>query len=299
MLLSPIDLQILVRFRDGLTQAQIGNDLGIEQPAVSKAIRAAEARLGLALVQTEGRRLVLTSVGRELAGAGTSVLMQLQSIDDLVASLRTGRSGHTRIVASSTPGTYLLPALIARFLQEHPDAQIDIEVISMVQLWDAFVSGGYDIALTPRQPFDERFRVEPVYVDPVRFFTAPAHRFAGRKDVGMNELRGEQLVGKFAEAYWDHVYYDLRQRGDSFVKTLELSSAEAVKRIVASGVGVGMLFASSLQAEVERGELIALNVPEPQYAQTYFLVRRQTGSTPLADGVCDFLKARWGPIQGP
>ena len=41
MLLSPGDLQILVRLDGGMTQSQIGNDLGLEQPAVSKAIRAA------------------------------------------------------------------------------------------------------------------------------------------------------------------------------------------------------------------------------------------------------------------
>src|SRR3954470_23007211 len=101
MLLNPLDLQILVRLRDGLTQAQIGNDLGIEQPTVSKSIRTAESRLGMALVQTEGRRLTLTSAGRELATAGTTVLLHLQSVDNIVASLRAGRAGHTRIIASS------------------------------------------------------------------------------------------------------------------------------------------------------------------------------------------------------
>lgn len=296
MLLSPADLQILVRLRDGMTQAQIGNDLGIEQPAVSKSIRAAEARLGLALVRTGGRRLALTSAGRELAAAGTRVLMQLRSVEDIVSSLRAGRSGHTRLIASSTPGTYLLPPLIAEFLQEHTDAQIDIEVVSMVGIWDAYVSGGYDIAVTPRVAFEGDVQVEPVYVDPVQFFTAPSHPLAARARVAMPDLREQQLVGKFGDAFWGHVYYDLRQRGDTFAKTIELSSAEAVKRIVASGVGVGMLFASSLHVEAERGDLVALNVPEPRYDQTYFFVRPARGSTPLAALLCDFLRARWGPV---
>jgi DNA-binding transcriptional LysR family regulator len=293
MLLNPLDLQILVRLGDGMTQAQIGNELGIEQPAVSKSIRWAESRLGVPLVQTNGRRVSLTSVGRELARAGTRVLMQLQSVDDLVESLRAGRSGHTRIIASSTPGTYLLPRMIAGFLQQHSEAQIDLDVIPMVHLWDAFVSGGYDLAFAPRLPFVGPVHVEPAYVDPVRFFTAAAHRLAGRSEVTLADLRAEQLVGKFAEAYWGHVYYDLRQHGNTFAKTIELSSAEAVKRIVASGVGVGMLFASSLEAEMTRGDLVALNIAEPHYEQTYFFVRPLAGSTPLADLLCDFLKAQW------
>ena len=293
MLLNPMDLQILVRLRDGMTQAQIGNELGIEQPAVSKSVRAAEARLGMPLVQTTGRRVSLTSVGRELAQAGTSVLLQLQSVDDLVESLRAGRSGHTRIIASSTPGTYVLPKMIAGFLQEYPDAQIDIDVIPMMHIWDAFVSGGYDLAFAPRLPFVGDVSVEAAYVDPVLFFTAPGHRLAGRPGVTMDDLREEQLVGKFTEDYWGHVYYDLRQHGNAFAKTIDLNSAEAVKRIVASGVGVGMLFASSLEAEAGRGELVPLNIAEPHYQQSYFFVRPSAGSSPLAELLCDYLKSRW------
>jgi DNA-binding transcriptional LysR family regulator len=293
MLLSPVDLQILVRLRDGMTQAQIGSELGIEQPAVSKSLRGAEARLGMPLVQTDGRRVALTTVGRELAQAGMRVLMQLQSVDDLVESLRAGRSGHTRIIASSTPGTYLLPRLIAAFLQANPDAHIDVDVIPMGHLWDAFLSGGYDFAFAPRLPFVGPVRVEPAYVDPVLFFSAASHRLAERAGLRIADFHAEQLVGKFSEAYWGHVYYDLRLRGNTFAKTIELSTAEAVKRIVASGVGVGMLFASSLQAEFARGDLVALDVTEPAYEQTYFFVRPLTGSTPLADALCDFLKSRW------
>jgi DNA-binding transcriptional LysR family regulator len=293
MLLNPLDLQILVRLRDGMTQAQIGNELGIEQPAVSKSVRAAEARLGMPLVQTSGRRVSLTSVGRELAQAGTRVLLQLQSVDDLVESLRAGRSGHTRIIASSTPGTYVLPKMIAGFLQAYPDAQIDIDVIPMMHIWDAFVSGGYDLAFAPRLPFVGDVTVEPAYVDPVLFFTAPAHRLAGRANVTMDDLREEQLVGRLTEDYWGHIYYDLRQHGNTFAKTIDLNSAEAVKRIVASGVGVGMLFASSLEAETQRAELVPLNIAEPHYQQSYFFVRPSASSSPLAELLCDYLKSRW------
>jgi DNA-binding transcriptional LysR family regulator len=247
----------------------------------------------MALVRTSGRRVSLTSVGRELAQAGTRVLLQLQSVDDLVESLRAGRSGHTRIIASSTPGTYVLPKMIAGFLQEYPDAQIDIDVIPMMHIWDAFVSGGYDLAFAPRLPFVGAVSVEPAYVDPVVFFTAPAHRLAGRAEVTMDDLRQEHLVGKFTEDFWGHVYYDLRQHGNAFAKTIDLNSAEAVKRVVASGVGVGMLFASSLEAEAIRGQLVPLNIVEPHFQQSYFFVRPLSGSSPLAELLCDYLKSRW------
>ena len=290
MLLSSSDLQILVRLDQGLTQSQIGAELGLEQPAVSKAIRAAEQRLGMTLAHADGRRLKLTSAGREVAHAAAGVLMHVKAVDDLILSLRAGRRQHTRIVASSTPGTYLLPRIVADYLQQHADAQIDIEVVSMMKLWSEFESGAYDVAFTPRLPFPGPVRVEEVYVDPVLFFTAPANRLAGRPDLTLDDLRAEQLVGKFSEAYWGRFYYDLQERGCVPSQTIDLSSAEAVKRIVASGVGVGVLFESAVNEELERGDLVALALVDFSYDQTYFLVRSESESTPQAERLCAFLR---------
>jgi DNA-binding transcriptional LysR family regulator len=102
MLLSPHDLQILVRLGDGMSQSQIGNDLGLEQPAVSKAIHAAEQRLGLSLVHSDGRRVKLTNVGREVAQAAADVLLRIKGFDDLVGLLRAGRLKHTPISCART-----------------------------------------------------------------------------------------------------------------------------------------------------------------------------------------------------
>jgi DNA-binding transcriptional LysR family regulator len=235
----------------------------------------------------------LSSVGRELARAGANALRQLQGVDDLVNSLRAGSSIHTRIVTSSTPGTYLLPQVIAKFLRAHEDAHIDIEVVPMPRLWETFVSGGYDIAVAPRMPFDATVTAEPLCVDRVVVFTAPGHPLAHRSHVGFGDLRDVTLVGKFAESFWGQVHYILRERGFTWAHQVDLRSAEAVKRIVSSGDGVGILFASSLDHELAGGSLVALNITEPVFEQTYFLVVPKIAQTPLAKAFCDFLRAEW------
>jgi DNA-binding transcriptional LysR family regulator len=296
MLLSPHDLQILVRLGDGMSQSQIGNDLGLEQPAVSKAIHAAEQRLGLSLVHSDGRRVKLTNVGREVAQAAADVLLRIKGFDDLVGLLRAGRLKHTRIVASHTPGTYLLPDVVADFLRSHDDAQVDIEVVSMNRVWDEFVSGAYDLAFTPKLPFRGTVRTEALCTDPVLFFAAPGHRLAGRRDVPFAEMRDALLVGKFSDGYWGRVKADLDQRGCSFAQCVDLDSPEAVKRVVLSGIGPGMLFASALQKELASGELIAFTVDGIVHEQTYYLVRPATELSPLAERFCTFMRERLGAV---
>jgi DNA-binding transcriptional LysR family regulator len=299
MQLTPVDLQILVRLSEGMTQTQIASDLGIEQPAVSKTIHAAELRVGLPLL-LPGRRSRLTSVGHEVARVGVHALRQLQGVDDLVTSLRAGHSNYTRIITSNTPGTYLVPQVMARFLQRHTDAHFELDVVPMPDLWQSFVSGGYDLAIAPRIPFDERVVVaEPVYVDPVVVFTAPSHPLAQRADVGFEDLVDQTVVGRFAEAYWGQVHYELRQRGIVWSHEVDLNSPEAVKRIVASGFGVGILFASSIAGELASGALVSMNIAEPKLEQTYFLVRPKTAATPAVEGFCDFLRSEWCQAARP
>ena len=299
VLLNATDLQILVRLHEGMTQGQIGSELGMEQSAVSRTLRSAELRLGLPLLQADGRRTRLTSVGRELARAGAFALRQLQAVDGAVASLRAGRANHLRIVASTTPGTYLLPQVVARFLLRNPDAQVDVEVVRMTTLWDAFVGGGYDLAIAPRMPFSGDVSAQAVYIDSVVFFTAPQHPLAGRGVIGFEELHDETVVGKFNEAYWGQLHYELWQRGYTWAREVDLRSAEAVKQIVAGGLGVGMLFASALQRELGDGTLRALAIPTADFAQTYFLVRPQFATNPLAQHFGDFLRGQWSPAAPP
>jgi LysR family transcriptional regulator, low CO2-responsive transcriptional regulator len=133
MLFTATDLRILARLNDGLTQAEVGAELRLEQASISRILHAAERRSGLQLLQPDGRRVRLTSVGRELAEMGERALRHLRGLDRFAESLRAGRAGSVRIIASSTPGSYLLPGIVARFLQNNPDARIELAVETMTK----------------------------------------------------------------------------------------------------------------------------------------------------------------------
>lgn len=291
-MLNPVDLQILVRLGEGLTQGQVASELGIEQPAVSKALRAAQTRLGLPLLQADGRRTKLTAAGTDLARAGAPALRRLQAVEDLVASLRAGRTNRTRIVASTTPGTYLLPQVVARFLRAHPDAQVDVEVIPMRELWSAFITGAYDVAVAPTIALGDAADVEAVYRDPVVIFAAASHPLASRSVVRPEEMRDEAVVGKFREVYWGQLTDELRRLGYRWARQVDLRASEAVKRYVASGRGIGVLFASTLHTELASGELVALPVVGRVPEQTYGLLLAD-GAQPLAGTFCAFLREAW------
>jgi DNA-binding transcriptional LysR family regulator len=289
-LLTPTELNVLVRLNDGMTQSEAGADLGLEQPSISKILRSAELRVGLPLLQQEGRRSRLTSVGRELAVAGAVALRRLNALDDFVHQLRAGHAGVVRLIASTTPGSYTLPPILAAFLAENPQANIEVDVVSMTRLWPVFAAGGYDLAIVPRVPFAPDLVAESLYDDPIVFFAAPGAAIAQRTHVGLEDLAGETMVGVFSELFWGQIHHDMARRGYAWRNEIDLRSSEAIKRLVEAGMGTGVLFESSVAAELADGRLVRVPIHDAALVQTFCIVRRaESVESPLARDVRTYL----------
>jgi DNA-binding transcriptional LysR family regulator len=148
-MLSLVDLQIFVGLAAGKTQAQIGEELNLEQPAISKLLKAAEGRTGLQLVEQQGRRLGLSAAGSELATAAVHTLAAFEDVHQLSIDLRSGEAGPVRVMTSTTPGNYVLPALVSSFLRECPRAEVQLHISPNSTLWDAFEEERCDFAILP------------------------------------------------------------------------------------------------------------------------------------------------------
>jgi len=139
MLFTITELQILVGLAEGHTQVAIGAQLHLDQPTVSKLLHLAERKLGLPLVERRGRRLYLTPVGAELARGAAEVIAQLRSLEQLVATLQAGSGGPVQIVATSTPGAYVLPPLIGEFHRAYPTAKVTLQIVPAQSIWETLV----------------------------------------------------------------------------------------------------------------------------------------------------------------
>jgi LysR family glycine cleavage system transcriptional activator len=97
-------------------------ELAISQPAVSHAMRALEAQLGVALFERRHKGVQTTDAGRHLL---EQLTQGLTLIDQALRDLRGMAAGHqvTLAVSTATATWWLLPR-IARFKQLHPDIEL-------------------------------------------------------------------------------------------------------------------------------------------------------------------------------
>src|ERR1041385_6883466 len=101
-------------------------ELRISQPAVSKHIADMERTLAVKLIDRRSR--ALTPAGEFLAAHVLRAEALLRQAAHGLVSLREPMSGALTIVASGTPGTYVLPEIVAGFQARHPGMRVHFEL---------------------------------------------------------------------------------------------------------------------------------------------------------------------------
>lgn len=270
---SVVDMEILLGIAQGRTQAEMAMRLKMEQPAISKRLRAAERRAGISLVAQEGRRLALTQPGQQVAELAKDILSKYEGLGRLCASFQTSDRPHVRILTTPGPGSYVLPEHVAAYMQLHRDIKVDIDIRLLDQVWDAFFSGNYDFAILPER-FTSQMLSETLYRDSFVIFTVPDHPLAKRESLAAADLQNVTLTSKFSPDYWQRIFEALARIGFSREQHVQVLSYEGVKRTVKANRGVGMLYESSIFEELESGEFVRLPINDPSLRQTFCLARR-------------------------
>ncbi|AFK56361.1 LysR family transcriptional regulator [Tistrella mobilis] len=118
--------------------------LGVSQSAVSRHLALLEAHMGAALLERQGRNVVLTELGRQLAEAVTA---PLEEIAFSVRLMRRRRSGRRTLVVRTSLPTFAFTTLIPRiadFSREHGDVPIDV----LTSVTSQELHGDFDVLIT-------------------------------------------------------------------------------------------------------------------------------------------------------
>jgi len=271
------ELRVIRGLAAGKTQVEIGDELHLEQSTISKMLKNAEERVGFELVRVNGRRLQLSAAGRELALAGERVVQAFDGLDEFVRELRLGRAGSVRFVTSSTPGSYVLPEIVAAFLRERPRVSVEMRIMPVSGLWEAFDVGPFDFAIAPVLGLPKELTSERLYSDEVVFFAVPGLPIASKEQVAIADLAGETLIGTFVDSQWRRIFHDFEDAGFRVKRQLTILPPEGVKSMVSERLGIGVLFASSIRRELADGTFVPLRLATTPLHEHFCIVMNPKG----------------------
>lgn len=267
--------------------------LGVSQPAVSEQVRALEADLGVPLVEVAGRTTRLTPEGQELAAYARRIFALVREAEEAMAAARALERGTLRVAASTTPGTYLLPAVLQVFRQRHPGVGLQVGIGNSAWAAAQVAEGEADLAITGGPPAGHPdLQVAPLCPDPFAVVAAPHHPLAGQRAIAPTHLVAHPFLYREPGSGTRAVFQQwLADQGLEEPPGLELGNMEAVKNAARAGLGLAALPLLAVQRDLALGDLVALDVAGPPMGRTLQLVRRRRPLPPAAAAFLAVLEA--------
>jgi DNA-binding transcriptional LysR family regulator len=213
--------------------------LGMSQPAVSRALQSLERRLGRALFRREGGTLAPTGEAMRLAERGGTVLAML----DAMAGDGPGpASGSVRLIAPPSITEFFLGAAVARFVSLHPETLFQVEVAPSGDVISQVAEGRSDLGVTDTFSAHPGVRRIVIRRAEAHVLVRSDHRLARRTRLGVEDLAGEPLIA-LSRRFHVRSRIDEQFRAIGVAPTIvsEVATATLARSLVLAGVGVTIL----------------------------------------------------------
>jgi len=214
--------------------------LHLTQPAVSIQVRQMSETVGLPLFEQTGRDIRLTAAGQELLQTARELDDSWSRFESAVDALRGLKKGRLR-VALVTTAKYFLPRMLGAFCQRYPDIEIELEVANRARIVERLRANEDDLYIMSFPP-EELDVVATPFLDNPLVVVAPADLPLPAGPVALAELTAYPfLLRESGSGTRKAVDRYLAAHGLSLQVKLALGSNEAIRDLVASGMGLAIL----------------------------------------------------------
>ncbi len=288
------EIRSLVTFSDCGSIQETAERCNLSPPAVHKHLKTIADEFGVRLYSKGNGRLELTDAGKLLLPFARDIMMRHDAAALALRGWRDARCGVIRLGAGPSFNSCLLPLLLKRFRRSFPHVEMFVETATSDQLQERLSSGQLDLI------FDAGFQsVDLQGVETLARWESPAGFLSARSDVP-NPCRLAQLekvpfiypsgswMDRFVSAYFKRV-------GFSPKVVMRSDSAEAIKALVRSGLGVSVLFLWNMNSEPRGSGITVLRTDAPPLNSHMALLKMR--SHPISPAVQAFIelsrKIKW------
>jgi LysR family hydrogen peroxide-inducible transcriptional activator len=236
----------------------------VAQPTLSVAIKKLEEELGVMLFERGGGGdISITPAGERVIEQAARILELVDGIKDLAAVAKDELTGPLKLGVIYTIAPYLLPWLIPVMNKNAPQMPLMLEENYTKVLTEKLRKGEIDCMLIATPVEDPGLLSLPLYDEPFQVALPADHPLRKKKSVTSADLDAENmlLLGT-GHCFRDQVLQACpalnRTASGGLAKTLESSSLETIRHMVASGVGVTVLPCTATRMNYVDDDLLTL-----------------------------------------
>lgn len=219
--------------------------LHLTQPAVSIQIRQIVETIGLPLFEQNGREIALAAAGEELLTTVHDLDDAWNRFESAIDDLKGFKRGKLRIGLVTT-AKHFLPRMLGDFYRRYPDIDIQLEIANRQGIVERLLGNQDDLYVMSYPPTNLDIVSLP-FLDNEYVVLAPEAHWAVSKELTLQELATEPFLLREQGSGSRHVIdQHMRDTGIQLKVRLSLASNEAIRELVASGMGLTVLSRQAL-----------------------------------------------------
>ncbi|MHB0984710.1 MAG: LysR substrate-binding domain-containing protein [Sulfuricella sp.] len=233
----------------------------VSQPTLSVAVRKLEDELGVTLFERNVNEVTPTPVGEQVVAQAQRALEAAEEVRRIASQSKDPLVGPLRLGAIYTIGPYLMPGLIPSLRQRAAQMPLLIQENYTLRLADMLRRGELDLVVLSLPFAEPGIVTQAVYDEPFRAVLPADHAWLAQREIPAAWVGEENvLLLTSGNCFRDQVlqaFPMLNRSASGMQKTLEGSSLETIRYMVASGTGITVLPSTAADAIPEHNSLLA------------------------------------------
>jgi DNA-binding transcriptional LysR family regulator len=255
-------LQVFRAVAKHLSFTRAAETLFMTQPAVTFQIRQLEDHFGTRLFDRTHGGITLTSAGAVVLDYAERILALSNELDTRVKEMGGQVAGPLFIGASTTIAEFLLPQILGEFKVRFPALMPRLFVANSEAVQSRIEDRTLDLGFIEGDSHFPTLVSDICCEDELKVVCAPTHPLASEKTVTARELRQHAYitreVGSGTRQVTDHYFEKAGVSPETLNVVMELGSPEALKGLVATGLGFAIISKAAIVKEIRLGQLVQI-----------------------------------------
>lgn len=236
------DLRLFVAIAECQNLTRGAERAHLAPSSASHRIRLLEESIGTPLLRRQARGVSLTRAGEALLRHARQVFAQLEQMHADLAPFAAGVRGHVSLWANTHATHSFLPDDLAGFLRRQPQVSVTLEERTSPEIVLAVARGEVEVGVVAERVEGADVELLPYRADRLVLIAPPGHPLASRTATSFTEVLDQPFVMLHAgSAIHTFTMNTAAALGRHLDVRIQVRSFEAVCRMVAAGVGLGMV----------------------------------------------------------
>lgn len=275
------DLRLFIHIAESPSLTQGARKAFLSPAAASARIKTLESQLGSRLLYRDSRGVELTPAGQRLLQHARLIMRQVDYLKSEFTEYGTDAAGHIRIFANTTAVTEFLPEVLAGFLAERPGVTVDLQERLSRDIVRGVLDGAADLGIIAGPVQAPGLQVLHFSTDRLVLAVPLGHALAQHKSVSFADTLAYQHIGLHeGSTLLSFLREQVEKLGGSLALRIQVSSFEAICRMVEAGVGIGIIPESSALRHSRTMQLATLQLDEAWAVRERSMLVRELDALP-------------------